>query len=74
MDFNVIGQVVDDIPNFQLAAVTVSRSWAEKNRPLVIHLLRGLVMGMRSLIDNKQAGSDFLAKEIKARPELAQRG
>jgi hypothetical protein len=29
---------------------------------------------MRWLIDNKQAGTDFLVKEIKVRPELARRG
>jgi NitT/TauT family transport system substrate-binding protein len=74
MGLNVIGQVVDDIPNLQLATVTVSRSWAEKNHLLVVRFLRGLVMGMRWLIDNHQAGSDFLAKEIKVRPELARRG
>jgi NitT/TauT family transport system substrate-binding protein len=74
MGLNVIGQVVDDIPNFQLAAVTVSRSWAEKNRLVVVRFLKGMVMGVRWLIDNKQAGSEFLAKEIKVRPELAQRG
>lgn len=74
MGLNVIGQVVDDIPNLQLATVTVSRSWAENNRPRVVRFLRGLIMGMRWLIDNHQAGSDFLAKEIKVRPELARRG
>ncbi len=74
MGLNVIGQVVDDIPNLQLATVTVSRSWAEKNRPLVIRFLRGLIMGMRWLIEHRQAGIDFLAQEIKVSPELARRG
>ncbi len=30
--FNEIGRFVDVIPNYQLAALSVKRSWAEKNR------------------------------------------
>ncbi len=74
MGLNVIGQVADDIPNFQLASVTVSRPWAGKNHSVVVRFLRGLLAGMRWLIENKQAGSDFLAKEMKMKPELARRG
>jgi ABC-type nitrate/sulfonate/bicarbonate transport system substrate-binding protein len=74
MGFNVIGQVADEIPNLQLATVSVSRSWAEKNRPLVVRFMKGMVMGMRWLIDNRQAGSDFLNKEMQIKPELARRG
>ena len=74
MGFNVIGQVADEIPNLQLATVSVSRSWAEKNRPLVVRFLRGMVTGMRWLIDNRQAGSDFLTKEMQIKPESARRG
>jgi NitT/TauT family transport system substrate-binding protein len=74
MGLNVIGQVVDDIPNLQLATVTVSRPWAEKNHALVVRFLKGLLMGMRWLVDNKQVGGDFLANEMKMKPELARKG
>jgi ABC-type nitrate/sulfonate/bicarbonate transport system substrate-binding protein len=74
MGLNVIGQVVDDIPNLQLATVSVSRPWAEKNRPLIVRFLRGLVMGMRWLIENNQAGREFLATEMQMKPELARKG
>jgi ABC-type nitrate/sulfonate/bicarbonate transport system substrate-binding protein len=49
-------------------------SHRKENRPLVVRFLRALAMGMRWLIDNRQAGDEFLAKEINLRPELALRG
>ncbi len=74
MGFNVIGRVVDVIPNYQLAVLSVHRSWAEKNRPLFIRFMKGVVLGARWLFENKQAAIDFLVKEMELKPEHARRG
>lgn len=74
MGYPVIAKVVDFIPNYQLTDVTVKRSWAEKNRPLVVRFMKGLVLAMRWMHDNKEAAVDFLSKEMKLKPDQAKRG
>jgi ABC-type nitrate/sulfonate/bicarbonate transport system substrate-binding protein len=70
----ILAKVVDFIPNYQLTEVTVKHSWAEKNRPLVVRFMKGLVLAMRWMYDNKEAAIDFLSKEMKLKPEMARRG
>jgi ABC-type nitrate/sulfonate/bicarbonate transport system substrate-binding protein len=74
MGHPVIAKVVDFIPNYQLTEVTVKRSWAEKNRLLVVRFMKGLVLAMRWMYDNKEPAIDFLSKEMKLKPEQARRG
>ncbi|HEY7319504.1 MAG TPA: ABC transporter substrate-binding protein [Candidatus Binatia bacterium] len=74
MGYPVIAKVVDYIPNYQLTEVTVKRSWAEKNRPVVVRFMKGLVLAMRWMYDNKEPAIDFLSKEMKLKPEQARRG
>ncbi len=74
MGYPVIAKVVDFIPNYQLTEVTVKRSWAEKNRALVVRFMKGLVLAMRWMYDNKEPAIDFLSKEMKLKPEQARRG
>ena len=74
MGYPVIAKVADFIPNYQLTDITVKRSWAEKNRPVVVRFMKGLVLAMRWMHDNKEATVDFLAKEMKLKPEQARRG
>lgn len=74
MGYPVIAKVVDFIPNYQLTDVTVKRSWAEKNRPLLVRFMKGLVLAMRSMHDNKELTIEFLSKEMKLKPEQARRG
>jgi ABC-type nitrate/sulfonate/bicarbonate transport system substrate-binding protein len=74
MGYPVIAKVVDFIPNYQLTEVTVKRSWAEKNRPLVVRFMKGLVLAMRWMYDNKEPAIAFLSKEMKLKPEQARRG
>ena len=74
MGYPVIAKVVDFIPNYQLTDVTVKRSWAEKNRPLLVRFMKGLVLAMRSMHDNKEPTIEFLSKEMKLKPEQARRG
>lgn len=72
--FNEIGRFVDVIPNYQLAALSLKRSWAEKNRPVVVRVMKAMAETMRWLHRNKEAAATFLAKEMKLKPEHARRG
>lgn len=74
MGHPVIAKVVDFIPNYQLTEVTLKRSWGEKNRPLMVRFMKGLVLAMRWLYDNREAAVDFLSKEMQLKPEQARRG
>jgi ABC-type nitrate/sulfonate/bicarbonate transport system substrate-binding protein len=72
--FNEIGRFVDVIPNYQLAALSARRSWAEKNRPVMVRVMKAMAQTMRWLHQNKDAASEFLAKEMNLKPEHARRG
>ena len=74
LGYNVIGRASDVIPNYQLTEVSTRRWWAEKNRPLLVHFMKALVLANRWLYDNKEAAIDFLAKEMKLKPEHARKG
>jgi len=70
----VIGRVVDFIPNYQLTEMTVKRSWAEQNRPLVVRFMKAMVLAMRWLYDNKEQAIAFLSDEMKLKPNQARKG
>ena len=72
--FNEIGRFVDVIPNYQLAALSTKRSWAEKNRPVMVRVMKAMAQTMRWMHQNKEAAADFLAKEMRLKPEHARRG
>jgi ABC-type nitrate/sulfonate/bicarbonate transport system substrate-binding protein len=72
--YNEIGRFVDVIPNYQLAALSTKRSWAEKNRPVMIRVMKAMAQTMRWLHKNKEAGAELLAKEMRLKPEHARRG
>jgi len=74
LGLNVIGRVVDVIPDYQLTVMTVKRSWAEKNRPIVVRMMKAMVQAMRWLYDNKETAVDFLAKEMQLKPQYARQG
>ena len=74
LGLNVIGRVNEVIPDYQLTVLTLKRSWAEKNRPVVVRYMKSIVQAMRWLYDNKEAAIDFLAKEMKLKPQHARQG
>ncbi len=74
MGYHAIGRVVDVIPKYQLSVLTVKRSWAEKNRPLVFRFMKAMVLANHWLYDNKEAAIDFLSKEMKLKPVYARKG
>ncbi len=74
MGFNMIGRVVDVIPNYQLTVLSVKRSWAEKNRPLLVRFMKAMVFADRWLYNDKEAAINFLAKEMQLKPPYARKG
>ncbi|HET9917463.1 MAG TPA: ABC transporter substrate-binding protein [Candidatus Binatia bacterium] len=72
--FNEIGRFVDVMPNYQLAALSAKRSWAEKNRPGLVRVMRAMAQTMRWIHHNKEPASSYLAKEMNLKPDHARRG
>jgi ABC-type nitrate/sulfonate/bicarbonate transport system substrate-binding protein len=62
--FNIIGYFADDQPNFQFNVYIVKRSWAEKNRALVVRFMKSMVLTMRWMMDNREAACGYLSKEM----------
>jgi NitT/TauT family transport system substrate-binding protein len=74
LGFNEIGRFVDVIPNYQLASLSVKRSWAEKNRTLLVRFMRSMIQTYHWIYQNKAQAVDFLAREMKLKPDHARRG
>jgi NitT/TauT family transport system substrate-binding protein len=72
--FNEIGRFVDIIPNYQLAALSTKRSWAEKNRPVLVRVMRAMAQTMHWIHQNKEPAVDYLAREMNLKREHARRG
>ncbi len=62
--FNIIGYFTNDLPNFQFAGYFVKRSWAEKNRTLVVRFMKAMASTMRWMMDNREAACAYLSKEM----------
>lgn len=74
LGYNIIGRAAEIIPNYQLTELSTRRSWAEKNRPVMVRFMKAMVLAMRWLYDNKEPAIDFLAKEMRLKPEHARKG
>ncbi len=74
LGFNEIGRFIDLIPNYQLAALSLKRSWGEKNRSVVVRFMKAMVLTMRWLYQNKEPAIEFLAKEMNLKREYALKG
>lgn len=72
--FNEIGRFVDVMPNYQLASLSAPRPWAEKNRPVLVRVMRSMAQTMRWIHQNKEPSVDFLAKEMNLKRDHARRG
>jgi len=72
--FNEIGRFVDVIPNYQLAALSTKRAWAEKNRSVIARVMKAMAQTMRWIHQNKEPAVDYLAKEMNLKREHARRG
>jgi NitT/TauT family transport system substrate-binding protein len=74
LGFHSIGRLLDAVPQFQSAALATRRSWAEKNRPLMVRFMKGMVQSLRWMHNNKDATVEFLTKEIQLKPVHALKG
>jgi NitT/TauT family transport system substrate-binding protein len=72
--FNLIGRLAEVIPNYEQTALAAKRSWAEKNRPLVVRFMKAMIQAHRWLYANKEPAVDFLIKEMKLTPAHARKG
>jgi ABC-type nitrate/sulfonate/bicarbonate transport system substrate-binding protein len=71
---NVIGRLSEGIPHFQTNAFVARRSWAEKNRPVMVRFMKAMVLALRWMHGNPDAAVEFLANEMKLKPAHARKG
>jgi ABC-type nitrate/sulfonate/bicarbonate transport system substrate-binding protein len=69
LGFNVLSYFADDLPNYFLNPYIVKRSWAEKNRPLVVRFMKAIAVAHRWLFDNRDAACGYLSKEMSVTAE-----
>ena len=74
LGFITLGRLLDAVPQFQSAALVTRRSWAEKNRPVMVRFMKAMVQSMRWMHNNKDATVEFLIKEIQLKPAHALKG
>jgi ABC-type nitrate/sulfonate/bicarbonate transport system substrate-binding protein len=74
MGFNLIGKVTDVFPNYLLSSFSVRRQWAAEHRDEVVRFLKAVLQARRWLDENREAGAEFLAKELEIKPKLAEKG
>ena len=72
--FSIVGKLSDGVPYFQTNVIATRRSWAEKNRPVMVRFMRAMVQSLRWLHENREAAVDFLAKEMQLKPAHARKG
>ena len=72
--FNVVGRLIDAIPEYELGTLATKKSWADKNRPVIVRFMKALALTHRWLYENKEAAVDFLAREMQLKPDHARRG
>jgi ABC-type nitrate/sulfonate/bicarbonate transport system substrate-binding protein len=70
---NIVGRLIDAVPEFELSALAVKRSWAEKNRALAVRFMKAIAQTHRWMYDNKEAAIDFLPGNA-VEPAYARRG
>ena len=67
-------RIADVLPNYLLSAYSIRRSWAEKNRPVVVRFLKAVVRAKKWFEQDRKAATEFLAKEFQLTPSLAEKG
>jgi ABC-type nitrate/sulfonate/bicarbonate transport system substrate-binding protein len=72
--FSVVGRLIDAVPEYELSALAVKKSWADKNRSMIVRFMRAIALTHRWMYENKEAAIDFLAREMQLKPEHARRG
>src|SRR5438309_2498498 len=71
---NIIGRLSEGIPHFQTNAFVTRRSWAEKNRPVMVRFMKAMVLTFRWMFENRGAAVEFLSNEMQLKPSHARKG
>ena len=71
---NVIGRLSEGIPHFQTNAFVARRSWAERNRAVMVRFMKAMVLTFRWMFENRDGAVEFLSKEMKLKPAHALKG
>lgn len=71
---NIIGRLSEGIAHFQTNAFVTRRSWAEKNRPVMVRFMKAMVLTFRWMFENPDLCVEFLSKEMQLKPAHARRG
>lgn len=71
---NIIGRLSEGIPHFQTNAFVARRSWAEKNRALMVRFMKAMVLTFRWMFETRDAAVEFLSTEMKLKPAHALKG
>jgi NitT/TauT family transport system substrate-binding protein len=74
LGLNTLGRLLDAVPNFQAASLAIRRSWAAKNRPVIVGFMKAMVQSHRWLHDNRDAAVEFISKEMQLKPSHALKG
>jgi NitT/TauT family transport system substrate-binding protein len=74
LGLNTLGRLLDAVPNFQAASLAIRRSWAGKNRPVMVGFMKAMVQLHRWLHDNRDAAVEFISKEMHLKPSHALKG
>jgi ABC-type nitrate/sulfonate/bicarbonate transport system substrate-binding protein len=74
LGLNTLGRLLDAVPNFQAASLAIRRSWAGKNRPVIVGFMKAMVQSHRWLHDNRDAAVEFISKEMQLKPSHALKG
>ena len=69
-----MGRLLDAVPNFQASTIVIKRSWAEKNRAIMIRFMKAMVQSHRWLHDNRDAAVELISKEMQLKPAHALKG
>jgi NitT/TauT family transport system substrate-binding protein len=72
--FNTLGRLLDAVPNFQAASIAIRRSWAAKNRAVMVRFMKAMVSSHRWLHEHRDAAVEFIAKEMQLKPAHALKG
>ena len=73
LGYNSIGSFIDVFPNYQLTVLSAKRSWAEKNRRVLVRFLQAYVRATRWVFDNPEPAIDFITKEFNFKPAHARK-
>jgi ABC-type nitrate/sulfonate/bicarbonate transport system substrate-binding protein len=72
--FNRLGDVSEILPAFQFTTLNVNSSWAEKNRPAVVRLLKAHIRSLSWIHDHPDEAAELMTLEMAIKPPYSRKG